>query len=484
MTQPTAIVCCRQDLRLDDNPALNAAVQTCKPVVPVFIWDPDSEGDWSPGGASRCWLHFALKKLEKALHDVGSRLVIREGPTLECLLKLIDDISADCVFWNRRYEPAVIARDCKIKTALTKRGLRVESFNALLLFEPWTVKTKTSTPYKVFTPFYRACLSQPEPDDPISAPSQMKAPAKWPTSAKLEALNLLPRIHWDTSIREAWTLDESAEAPHIDKFVHQALADYPTARDRPDVDGTSRVSPYLHSGELSPHRLWHAVRAATRRPKTGPPRKAAENYLRELIWREFAYHLLFHFPKTVSEPLNPGFAKFAWRKDPRGLKAWHKGQTGYPIVDAGMRQLWTTGWMHNRVRMIVGSFLVKDLLLPWQDGAEWFWDTLVDADLANNTLGWQWVAGCGADAAPFFRIFNPIRQGEKFDPEGNYVRQWVPELSKLPDRWIHKPWQAPEPVLKDAEIRLGQTYPQPIVDHDEARVRALETFKKSRETAE
>ncbi len=226
------------------------------------------------------------------------------------------------------------------------------------------------------------------------------------------------------------------------------------------------MSPYLHSGELSPRRLWHTVRAATRRPKTGPPRKAAEGYLRELIWREFAYHLLFHFPKTISEPLNPGFAKFAWRKDAGGLKAWHAGQTGYPIVDAGMRQLWTTGWMHNRVRMIVGSFLVKDLLLPWQEGAKWFWDTLVDADLANNTLGWQWVAGCGADAAPFFRIFNPIRQGEQFDSEGTYVRQWVPELSKLPDRWIHKPWQAAESVLQDAGIKLGTTYPQPIVDHD------------------
>jgi deoxyribodipyrimidine photo-lyase len=484
MKEPASIVWFRQDLRLDDNPALQAAVDSGRPIVPVFIFDPDSEGDWPPGSASRCWLHWALKRLDKKLRDLGSRLILREGQSLETLVELVDATSAEAVFWNRRYEPAVIARDTKIKTELAKRGLRVESSNALLLFEPWTVKSKTSNPYKVFTPFYRACLSQPEPDAPLKPPTEIKAPSKWPASAKLESLKLLPRIHWDTGIREDWVLEDSNGGPEVDKFVNEGLADYPEARDRPDVDGTSRVSPYLHSGELSPRRLWHAVRSAMRRPKTGPPPKSAEGYLRELVWREFAYHLLFHFPKTVTEPLNPNFAKFAWRKDSRALTAWRKGQTGYPIVDAGMRQLWTTGWMHNRVRMIVGSFLVKDLLLPWQAGAKWFWDTLVDADLANNTLGWQWVAGCGADAAPFFRIFNPVRQGEQFDPQGNYVRQWVPELSKLPDRWIHKPWQAPESVLKEAAVKLGQTYPEPIVDHDEARRRALEKFKKIREKAD
>jgi deoxyribodipyrimidine photo-lyase len=299
----------------------------------------------------------------------------------------------------------------------------------------------------------------------------------------VESLDFLPRIPWDTGIRETWPLERPNETNRVQAFVGRLLAEYPTARDRPDIDGTSRVSPYLHSGELSPHRLWHAVRAATHRAKTGPPPKAAEAYLRELVWREFAYHLLFHFPKTVSKPLNASFANFAWRKDVRALTDWQKGRTGYPIVDAGMRQLWTTGWMHNRVRMIVGSFLVKDLLLPWQEGARWFWDTLVDADLANNTLGWQWVAGCGADAAPFFRIFNPVRQGEQFDPEGNYVRQWVPELSNLPASWIHKPWQAPESVLADAGVTLGRSYPQPIIDHDQARARALERFKEIREKA-
>jgi deoxyribodipyrimidine photo-lyase len=306
----------------------------------------------------------------------------------------------------------------------------------------------------------------------------------WPRSEGVEKLRLLPRISWDAGIRDAWNIEEAIATNRVAQFVRGSIAEYPTARDRPDVDGTSRVSPYLHSGELSPRRLWHAVRAASRRPKTGQPPKAAEAYLRELVWREFAYHLLFHFPKTVSEPLQPAFEKFPWRTDARALKAWQKGQTGYPIVDAGMRQLWTTGWMHNRVRMIVGSFLVKDLLLPWQKGAEWFWDTLVDADLANNTLGWQWVAGCGADAAPFFRIFNPIRQGEQFDPEGSYVRQWVPELAKLPDRWIHKPWKASDSVLADAGVTLGGSYPQPIVDHDQARTRALETFKEIREKAD
>jgi deoxyribodipyrimidine photo-lyase len=272
-----------------------------------------------------------------------------------------------------------------------------------------------------------------------------------------------------------------AEITRVNEFVRQSLANYPDARDRPDVEGTSRTSPYLHFGELSLRRLWHAVQTAMRSQKSAANCRAGEGYLRQLVWREFAYHLLFHFPQTVSAPLNQSFANFRWRKDPRALKAWQQGKTGYPIVDAGMRQLWTTGWMHNRVRMVVGSFLVKDLLLPWQAGAKWFWDTLVDADLANNTLGWQWVAGCGADAAPFFRIFNPVRQGERFDPNGDYVRQWVPELDKLPARWIHKPWQAPPAVLREAAVELGRTYPHRLVEHGTARTRALEFFRNSRE---
>jgi deoxyribodipyrimidine photo-lyase len=484
MKQPTTIVWFRQDLRLDDNPALLAAVASGKPVIPVFIWDPDSEGDWSPGAASQCWLHWALKKLDAALRSLNSGLIVRQGKSLDVLEQLIRESSAEAVFWNRRYEPAVIARDTEIQAALTQRRVRVESFNSLLLFEPWTIKTKTSSPYRVFTPFYRACLAQPEPDQPLASPTTIRAPTAWPRSMDVESLDLLPRIPWDTGIRATWKLERPSETNRVKEFVGSFLAEYPTGRDRPDIDGTSRVSPYLHSGELSPRRLWHAVRAATRRAKTGPPPKAADAYLRELVWREFAYHLLFHFPTAISKPLNTSFAKFAWRKDPRALKAWQKGRTGYPIVDAGMRQLWTTGWMHNRVRMIVGSFLVKDLLLPWREGAKWFWDTLVDADLANNTLGWQWVAGCGADAAPFFRIFNPVRQGEQFDPEGNYIRQWVPELSKLPARFIHKPWRAPESTLADVGVKLGRSYPHPIVDHDQARVRALEMFKKIRETAD
>jgi deoxyribodipyrimidine photo-lyase len=483
MRPPPSILWFRQDLRLDDNPALQAALVHGRAVVAVFIWDPEAEGAWSPGGASRGWLHWSLRNLDAGLREKGSRLVVRQGNSLNVLQQLIDETGAKAVFWNRRYEPAIATRDRQIEDTLGGRGVRVETFNSLLLFEPWTVQTKSSTPYKVFTPFYRACRALPEPALPRAAPTAVEAPHKWPASLKLDALRLLPRIPWDAGIRSTWNRgEETAEITRVHEFVRQSLANYPDARDRPDVEGTSRASPYLHFGELSPRRLWHAVQTAMQSRQPAAYRRAGEAYLRQLVWREFAYHLLFHFPETVSAPLNRSFGNFRWRKDPRALKAWQQGNTGYPIVDAGMRQLWATGWMHNRVRMVVGSFLVKDLLLPWQAGAKWFWDTLVDADLANNTLGWQWVAGCGADAAPFFRIFNPVRQGERFDPNGDYVRQWVPELDKLPSRWIHKPWQTPPAVLREAAVELGRNYPHPLVEHGKARTRALELFRKSRES--
>lgn len=480
MTQPTSLVWFRHDLRLDDNPALHAALAHSKTVIPVFIWEPEAEDDWSPGRASRCWLHWSLKSLDAALRAASSRLILRQGNALDNLLRLLEETRASAVFWNRRYEPAITARDHEIETALRRKGATVETFNALLLFEPGTVQTKSSTPYKIFTPFYRACLALPEPSAPLNAPRTIGRPRKWPLSVKLEELRLLPRIPWDAGIRTTWAFGEAAGKARFDDFVSESLADYLDRRDRPDRKEASCLSPFLHFGEISPRRIWHSVREAMRSRKQIGFCPAAEGYLRQLVWREFAHHLLFHYPHTPSAPLDQTFESFPWRNDRQALRAWQQGQTGFPIIDAGMRQLWTTGWMHNRVRMLVGSFLVKDLLIPWQSGAKWFWDTLVDADLANNTLGWQWVAGCGADAAPFFRIFNPVSQGERFDPKGEYVRQWVPELAKMPDKWIHKPWQAPADELRKAGVELGRFYPRPMVDHGEARQRALDLFRKLR----
>jgi deoxyribodipyrimidine photo-lyase len=480
MATAVSILWFRHDLRLDDQPALHAALAEGRTVVPVFIWDPKAEGDWPTGAAARVWLLGSLKKLGAELRAAGSRLIIREGNAADELVKLAKEAGAGTVAWSRRYEPAAAICQEAVEAALRLRGLTPISVNAGLLFEPWTVQTKSAAPYKVFTPFYRACLALPEPQIPLAAPKTIRQPARWPTSLKLAQLRLEPKIAWDGGIRKAWQPGEAGSKERAELFLEERLSDYLTARDQPELDGTSRLSPYLHFGEISPRRLWHTVREATRRDERPEFRRAAEGYLRQLCWREFAHHLLYHFPQTTSEPLYSKFADFPWRKDAKSLRAWQQGQTGYPIVDAGMRQLWSTGWMHNRVRMLVGSFLVKDLLLPWQSGAAWFWDTLVDADLANNTLGWQWVAGCGADAAPFFRIFNPVTQGEKFDPAGEYVRRWVPELAKLPAQWIHKPWLAPASALQEASVELGRSYPHPLVDHDEARKRALEVLRKSR----
>jgi deoxyribodipyrimidine photo-lyase len=475
---PVTILWYRYDLRLEDNPALHAAIASRGAVLPVYIWDPAAEDDWPPGGASRVWLHRSLARLSESLRAAGSQLLIRRGDSLPALLELIQETAAVAVYWNRRYEPAIIQRDGRVKTALRERGVTAESFNSQLLFEPWTVQTKSGTPYKVFTPYYRACLQLAEPARPLSAPRTIPAPAQWPASSRLDDLGLLPRIPWDTGIRDHWDCGESGGGRMCDRFLSDGLGAYVDTRDRPDVDGTSRLSPYLRFGELSPRSLWHSVKEAMRSHPDERFHESAEGYLRQLVWREFAHHLLYHFPHTASAPLNERFADFPWEDDPSALAAWQQGRTGYPIVDAGMRQLWSIGWMHNRVRMLAGSFLVKDLLIQWQDGAQWFWDTLVDADLANNTLGWQWIAGCGADAVPFFRIFNPVTQGQKFDPQGDYVRRWIPELALLPDEWIHHPWKAPRSVLRDAGVTLGESYPHPLVDHAEARKRALERLRQ------
>jgi deoxyribodipyrimidine photo-lyase len=400
-------------------------------------------------------------------------LVVRRGPALAALRSLRAETGASAVFWNRRYEPAVRQRDTKLKMALRADGVEVRTFNASLLFEPWTVRTKAEKPFQVFTPFWKACLASTAPAPPLAVPRRLHGPARWPESVDLDALDLQPAVDWASGLRETWHPGESGAQQQLERFVDAALLHYPNGRDRPAMALTSRLSPHLRFGEIGPRQVWQAVNASAFAEKLSGLLRGAEVYLRQLGWREFAYHLLFHFPHTAELPLRPEFQHFPWDEDERSLRAWQRGRTGYPIVDAGMRELWATGWMHNRVRMVAPSFLVKDLLLPWQSGAAWFWDTLVDADLANNTLGWQWTAGCGADAAPYFRIFNPISQGEKFDPAGEYVKRWVPELAGLPAQWIHKPWQAPPSVLAAAEVAIGRTYPAPIIDHAAARRRAL-----------
>jgi deoxyribodipyrimidine photo-lyase len=468
----TTIVWFRQDLRLADNPALSLAA-AAGPVLPVYLHTPDEDGAWPLGGASRWWLHQSLQRLDEDLQALGSRLCLRVGhDSLALLLELARLCGATGVTWNRRYEPQAIARDRAIKQALRDAGLAATSHNASLLREPWEVRSQTGGPMQVFTPFWRRCLALGDPPEPLPAPSALTAPVPWPAHTALEQLELVPRSDWTRGLADAWQPGRAGALRQLETFLQQSFADYSEQRNRPDLRGTSRLSPYLHYGEIGPREVWQATRLH------GLAHGQAERwrqsqFLTELGWREFAYHLLYHFPQTPEEPLRAKYARFPWKDDAAALRAWQRGRTGYPIVDAGLRELWTTGWMHNRVRMIAASFLVKDLLLPWNAGARWFWDTLVDADLASNTLGWQWAAGCGADAAPYFRIFNPILQGRKFDPEGHYVRRWVPELAPLPTAWLHEPWNAPPASLQNAGIQLGTTYPRPFVDHDAARQAAL-----------
>ncbi len=421
----TAVVWFRSDLRLADNPALSEALRQGYRVLPVFIWAPEEEAPWAPGAASRVWLDRSLRSLSRDLEKKGSRLVLRSGRTLDVLRKLIQETQAQAVFWNRRYEPVVIRRDQEIKTALKQDGVAAESFNASLLFEPWEILNQQGKPYQVFTPYWNALQAMDTTRAPRTAPKRIPLPESLssPESLKtlsLESLDLLPRIPWDTGIRRAWEPGEKAAAKLLSEFLETKNTRYATHRDLPGSCGTSRLSPYLHFGEIGPRQVWHFLK----------DRPGALPYLRQIAWREFSHALLYHFPHTPEKPLRAEFQNFPWDaslETERRFTKWTHGETGFPIVDAGMRELWETGWMHNRVRMIAASFLVKDLLIPWQRGARWFWDTLVDADLANNTMGWQWVAGCGADAAPFFRIFNPTSQAKKFDADGNYTRRWATE---------------------------------------------------------
>ena len=444
-----ALLWFRQDLRLSDNPAMAAALERRSPVIPVFIWAPEEEGAWPPGAASRWWLHYSLASLSAELEKRGSRLIIRRGPTAAALSHLVADSGASAVLWNRRYEPAAVARDREVTSKLRESGTAVGSFNGSLLFEPWTIRNTSEQPFRVFTPFWRACLSKPWAPVCEDAPKRLPSPDPWPHSLDLSELSLEPAVDRAGGFREVWQPGEPGARRQLRRFLREALAEYPLNRDRPGLVGTSLLSPHLHFGEISPGEVRRAILGVT------DAHGACEAYLRQLGWREFAYHLLYHHPQSPHRALRQEFAAFPWRRHPVHFKAWKRGKTGYPLVDAGMRELWHTGWMHNRVRMVAASFLVKHLLIDWQAGADWFWDTLVDADLANNTLGWQWVAGCGADAAPYFRIFNPAIQAGKFDPAGGYIRRWVPELERQPGS------------------ELGEAYMRPIVDHGEARERAL-----------
>jgi deoxyribodipyrimidine photo-lyase len=465
------LVWLRKDLRLEDNPALCNAVQECQYVIPLFILDPAEE----IGTASRWWLHHSLKSLAQSFEERGLRLILRSGDTLDELKEIVNTHKVERVYWNRRYTPSEIERDLKIKRTLSEKGLVVQSFCASLLFEPWDVKKGTVGPYKVYTPFWKSVKARKVPIVQ-TVPKITGNHILNVRSEDIESFGLLPSIPWDREFYDEWSPGESKGWRSFTTFADKVMLRYNETRDIPALGGTSRLSPHLHFGEVSVRKIWQECQGQLESCKTQAERTGCETFMKELVWREFAYHVIYHLPLTVNNPLRGEFARFPWRRSKEDLAIWKRGETGYPLVDAGMRQLWRTGWMHNRARMVVSSFLVKHLLLPWQSGAAWFMDTLLDADLANNTLGWQWVAGCGADAAPYFRIFNPVIQGEKFDPQGEYVRRWVPELSGLPQKWIHKPWESPASVLSKAGVVLGKTYPAPLVDHGEARARALRAY--------
>jgi deoxyribodipyrimidine photo-lyase len=467
----TAIVWFRRDLRLADHPALTAACAAHERVLPLYIHAPAEEGEWAPGAASRWWLHHSLASLSGSLERQGGTLHIRAGDSLEELTALCRIAGASAVYWNRVYEPALIERDKRIKAALREQGIEAKSFNAALWMEPWQVATQQDGSYRVFTPFWRAVRARLSPEEPLPAPTMRLASACG--GLPLEALGLLPRIRWDDGLRTAWVPGEQGAREALEVFADDALGGYARLRDLPARHGTSRLSPHLHFGEISPRQIHYILHRAAQR-LDAKRRPDLEPFLRELGWREFAHHLLFHFPRTPTENFRSGFASFRWAEpDEALLERWRRGRTGIPLVDAGMRELWQTGWMHNRVRMAVASFLTKNLRQHWRHGARWFWDTLVDADLANNTMGWQWVAGCGADAAPYFRVFNPVSQARKFDPDGDYLRRWLPELKDAPLPLLHEPW-------RDASLLSRSGYPAPMVDLAASRREALAAYQATR----
>jgi deoxyribodipyrimidine photo-lyase len=468
----TAIIWFRRDLRLADNQALHQACTAHAGVVPLYIHAPQEEGDWPPGAASRWWLHHALHALDADLRRQQGSLHIRQGDSLPILLETVARTGAEAVYWNRLYEPAAVARDTQIKAALRERGVAVHSFGGALWQEPWQLATQEGQPYRVFTPYWRKLRTMLDTSEPLPVPSRLRL-MELQHGVPLDALDLLPRIAWDEGMRASWTPGEQGAQAMLELFADDAVRAYASARDLPGRHGTSRLSPHLHFGEITPRQIHHGLLSLLRRVKMGQT-PDIEPYLRELGWREFAHYLLYHFPHTPTGNFNPRFDGFPWAPDHDDwLHRWQRGRTGIPLVDAGMRELWQTGWMHNRVRMVVASFLTKNLRQHWRHGARWFWDTLVDADLANNTLGWQWVAGCGADAAPYFRIFNPVSQAQKFDPKAVYLRQWLPELNGASDALLHEPW-------KDEALLKRSGYPRPMIDLSASRQSALDAYQASR----
>lgn len=472
MSEKPVLLWFRQDLRLSDNPALSAAVASGAPILPVYVLDDATPGRWAPGGASRWWLHHSLASLANCLQARGASLhLARSSDAAATIRDLAAKTGAGAVYWNRCYEPFAVTRDTALKKALKADGVEVESFNASLLFEPWEVKTKSGTPPKVFSPYWRALRGLGEPAMPETAPERIPAIDSARDSAVLDDWGLLPtKPDWAAGFSEHWKPGEASAGARLDWFLETALDDYKDGRNFPAKPSVSRLSPHLHFGEIGPRQIWHRTLAFCHAADRNPFAGSAEHFLKELVWREFSYSLLYHNPDLPEACLRPEFENFPWDRSDKALSAWQRGQTGIPIVDAGMRELWQTGYMHNRVRMICASFLIKHLMVDWREGEAWFWDTLLDADLASNAASWQWVAGSGADAAPYFRIFNPVLQGEKFDPDGAYTRRWVPELSDVPDRYLQKPWEAPG--------NPAPNYPGPIVDLASGRDRALAAYKE------
>ncbi len=503
MSPPPVIVWFRRDLRLADNPALANAAADGRPVVPLFILeagrapadfrrpgqglDQDQAHDRALGAASAWWLHHSLAALGDALAARGLTLLLRRGLAGPVLDQVIAETGATALHWNRRYDPAGLATDRAVKADLEARGLAVRSFQASLLVEPWAMTTRGGTPFRVFTAFWKACRPNLPGRAPLPQPPSLRPALVSPASDALEGWALAPRQpDWAAGFAERWQPGEAGARANLAGFLAATggLRGYGGGRDRPDLDQTSRLSPHLAWGEISPAQIWWALDFAGETATAGPGEFApadSEKFRAELGWREFNHHLLFHNPDLHRANVKPAFDRVDWRADPAGLAAWQQGRTGYPLVDAGLRQLWRTGWMHNRVRMVVASFLAKHLLIDWRAGEAWFWDCLVDACPANNPAGWQWVAGSGADAAPYFRIFNPVLQSRRFDPEGAYLRRWLPELAALPARYLHAPWEAPAEVRRAAGVELGRTYPDPLVDHGAARARALAAFAATKD---
>ena len=487
----------RRELRLADNPALleaaGRAARERGALLPVYVWEARERRAWAPGGAARWWLWHSLRELDRSLRELGSRLLLERGDPVDAVAALVRTAGASAVVWSEGLEPDESADDRALAAALRTAGVdAVVRPQANLLSDPLAVRKRDGGAYTVFTPFWRARLAAEAPDEPASAPASLPPAPPEPHGHSLDELRAEAVRPWASGFTQLWQPGERGAHGRLERFLSGPLRDYAADRDRPDLDGSSRLSPYLRWGEVTARQVWYAVGGVLEEAgidleaSLGPPswdeeqapglRRSAGAFLRQLGWREFGHQLLAAFPHTVSAPLHEKFAAFPWREDQAGRDAWRRGRTGFPIVDAAMRSLWATGWLHNRARLLAGSFLVKDLLLPWQDGAAWFWDTLVDADLANNTLGWQWVSGCGADAAPYFRVFNPVTQGSRFDPGAAYVRRWVPELAALPEDRAQAPWELPPEELASAGITLGDTYPEPVVDHGEARRRALEAY--------